>query len=112
MLVVCDDPEAVEADLTAGRVCCPCCGGRLARWGFATGRELRTLSGVRRLRPRRTLCSSCGATHVLEPASIVLRHRDTAEVIGAAWMARVGGAGHVHGHVKVLVGGQEKSSRW
>lgn len=94
MLLVKDDPEAVEADLAAGRVGCPGCGGRLARWGFASERELRTLGGVRRLRPRRTMCSSCGTTHVLEPASTLPRLRDTAEVVGAAWRAKVAGAGH------------------
>lgn len=94
MLLVKDDPEAVEADLAAGRVGCPGCGGRLARWGFGSERELRTLGGVRRLRPRRARCSSCRATHVLEPASTVPRLRDTAEVVGAAWRANVAGAGH------------------
>ncbi|MGH9180451.1 MAG: helix-turn-helix domain-containing protein [Acidimicrobiales bacterium] len=94
VLVVKDDPEAVEADLSAGLVACPGCGGRLARWGFGSERVLRTLDGVRRLRPRRTRCSSCGTSHVLEPASTVVRHRDTAEVIGTAWLAKVAGAGH------------------
>ena len=95
MLLVKDDPKAVEADLVAGRVRCPDCGGRLARWGFASERELRTLGGVRRLRPRRAICSSsCGVTHVLEPASTLPRLRDTAEVVGSAWQAKVAGAGH------------------
>jgi len=31
-----DDPEAVEADLVAGRVACPGCGGPLSPWGFAS----------------------------------------------------------------------------
>lgn len=94
MLLVKDDPEGVEADLAAGRVGCPGCGGRLARWGFASERELRTLGGVRRLRPRRAMCSSCGVTHVLEPASMLPRLRDTAEVVCSAWQAKVAGAGH------------------
>ncbi len=94
MLLVKDDPKAVEADLVAGRIGCPDCGGRLARWGFASERELRTLAGVRRLRPRRAMCSSCGGTHVLEPASTLPRLRDTAEVVGSAWQAKVAGAGH------------------
>jgi len=94
VLLVKDDHEAVEADLAAGRVGCPGCGGRLARWGFASERELRTLGGVRRLRPRRTMCSSCRVTHVLVPASTVPRLRDTAEVVGSAWQSKVAGAGH------------------
>lgn len=94
MLVVQEDPEVVEADLAAGRVACPGCGGRLARWGFGSERQLRSLSGVRRLRPRRAICSTCGTTHILEPAWTVPRLRDTAEVVGAAWQAKVAGAGH------------------
>lgn len=94
MLVVIDDPEAVERDLVAGRPACPGCGGRLAPWDFASEREVRTLGGVRRLRPRRSACPAAAATHVLEPASSVARHRDVAEIIGAAWSAKVAGAGH------------------
>lgn len=94
VLLVEDDPKAVEADLAAGRVSCPDCGGRLARWGFAPERKLRTLGGVRHLRPRRAMCSSCRVTHVLEPASTLPRLRDTAEVVGWAWQAKVAGAGH------------------
>ena len=42
MLIVKDDPEAVEADLAAGRLHCPSCPDKpLARWGFARRRELR-----------------------------------------------------------------------
>lgn len=62
MLVVVDDPDAVEADLAARRLACPDCGGPLAPWGFASERELRTLGGTRRLRPRRSVCSAWGAT--------------------------------------------------
>lgn len=94
MLVVTDDREVVEADLAAGKICCPGCGGPLQRWGYAPERVLRTLSGERRLRPRRAICSSCRQTQVLEPASTVPRLRDTAEVVGAAWQAKVAGAGH------------------
>ena len=41
------DPEVVEADLAAGRLCCPGCDGPLVRWGFAREREVRMLDGVR-----------------------------------------------------------------
>ena len=94
MLLMKDDAAGVEAALAAGHLAYPDCGGRLARWGFSTERQLRTLAGVRRLRPRRTLCSSCGVTHVLEPVSTVPRLRDTAEVVGTAWLANGAGAGH------------------
>jgi hypothetical protein len=88
------DPSVVEADLAAGRLCCPGCGGRLAAWGYAREREVRMLDGVRSLRPRRACCRSCEATHVLLPGWSVPRRRDGAEVIGAALLAKAGGAGH------------------
>jgi len=95
VLSVTDDDERVEADLAAGRVFCPDCGGRLKRWGFARERVLRGLGCELRLRPRRAICGSCGATHVLEPASSIPRLKDSAEVIGAAWQAKVNeGCGH------------------
>ncbi len=47
-----------------------------------------------RLRPRRTRCSDCRATHVLLPASVLVRRADCVAVIGAALAARAGGAGH------------------
>ena len=37
MVIVENDPVRVEADLAAGRVGCPACGGVLARWWFARG---------------------------------------------------------------------------
>lgn len=94
MLIVKDNPDAVEADLQARRIACPRCSGQLAPHGYSSERELRTLDGVRRLRPRRAKCSSCGVTQVFEPASTIPRLRDTAEVIGAAWLAKASGTGH------------------
>ena len=88
------DPELVEADLAAGRLCCPGCGGPLARWGFAREREVRMLDGVRSIRPRRACCRRCETTHVLLPAFSVPRRRDGAEVIGEALLAKAQGAGH------------------
>ena len=88
------DLELVEADLAAGRLCCPGCERPLARWGFAREREVRTLDGVRSLRPRRAHCAVCERTHVLLPAWSVARRRDCAEVIGAALLAKAQGAGH------------------
>lgn len=94
MLVVRDDPVSVEAELAAGDIACPDCGTPLAPWGYSCEREVRTLDATRLLRPRRARCGRCDATHVLEPATTVAWHRDTAEVIGSAWLASVNGAGH------------------
>ena len=52
-------------------------------------REVRTGSGVRRLRPRRGRCRerSCLATHVLLPDLCLARRRYVVEVIGAALLS-------------------------
>jgi hypothetical protein len=88
------EPDVVEADLAAGRLCCPGCDGPLVRWGFAREREVRMLDGVRSLRPRRACCIRCETTHVLLPAWAVARRRDGAEVIGEALLAKAQGEGH------------------
>ena len=88
------DLGVVEADLAARRLCCPGCDGPLAPWGFARERQVRTLGGVRSLRPRRAHCQACQTTHVLLPAWSVPRRRDSAEVIGQALLAKSQGAGH------------------
>ncbi len=95
VLIVSDDRAVVEADLAAGRLVCPrCLAGVLGGWGCSRLREVRTGSGVRRLRPRRGRCRerSCRATHVLLPAVCLAGRRYVAEVIGAAllWMGREG----------------------
>ena len=66
------EPDVMEADLAAGRLCCPRCGGPLARWGFARERQVRMLDGVRMVRPRRAYCQRCEATHVLLPATSLI----------------------------------------
>lgn len=96
MLTVGVDVDAVESDLRAGLLACSVsgCGGRLAPWGWARPRWVRGLT--ERLRPRRSRCSSsagCGATHVLLPASVLLRRADAVEVIGEALLAAAGGLG-------------------
>jgi hypothetical protein len=88
------EAEVVEADLAAGRLCCPGCSGPLVRWGFAREREVRMLDSVRSLRPRRACCHRCESTHVLLPAWSVPRRRDGAEVIGTALLAKAEGDGH------------------
>ena len=94
MLTVEDQPVSVERRLAAGDLCCPGCGGRLARWGFAVARAVRGLGdAVARWRPRRARCRGCGVTHVLLPAAALSRRADLAEVIGAALAAKAAGAG-------------------
>jgi hypothetical protein len=90
VLIVSDDRAVVEADLAAGRLVCPrCMAGVLGGWGCSRLREVRTGSGVRRLRPRRGRCRerSCRATHVLLPDVCLAGRRYVAEVIGAALLS-------------------------
>ena len=95
MLTVEDQLVSVERRLAAGDLCCPGCGGLLARWGFAVARAVRGLgAAVVRLRPRRARCRGCGGTHVLLPVSALSRRADLAEVIGVALAAKAAGAGH------------------
>lgn len=91
MVTVSEDATVVETDLTAGRLACPGCGDRLARWGWARSRPIREgLSGRTRLhRPRRARCGGCGATRVLLAVVLAARRADTAEVIAAAIEAKV-----------------------
>ena len=63
MLTVAVSEHELEAVLDAGELSCPVCSGRLSRWGFARGRQVRMLSGARSARPRRVLCDGCGRTH-------------------------------------------------
>lgn len=94
MLVVVSNAQQVEAQLAAGRLACPGCGERLSAWGFTGWRSVRTGSGVRRVRLRRTTCGGCRATHVLLPAWMPVRRRDAVEVIGAALAMAAHGVGH------------------
>ena len=55
---------------------------------------MRDQTTVVTLRPRRSLCSQCRCTHVLLPASTLVRRADTVVVIGHALLAKAAGAGH------------------
>lgn len=94
MLMVGMDPLQVDRLLVGGRLRCPGCGGELRPWGHARGRGVRGPDGAVTVRPRRSSCSSCRATHVLLPASMLVRRADTVEVIGAALLSKAAGVGH------------------
>ncbi len=94
MLIVGNDPAAVETDLLAGRLACPACGIVVHPWGHARKRILHRLETKEWLRPRRGICAGCGATHVLLPEDTLARRRDAVEVIGAALTAKAAGSGH------------------
>ncbi len=93
MVTVEVDSARVESRLAAGELRCPSCpGGVLARWGFARPRRVVGLADP--VRPRRSRCRGCSATHVLLPVSLLLRRAYSAEVIWAALLARAAGVGH------------------
>ena len=95
MLTVNGDGAVVERQLAGGELACPSCSGVLGGWGNAAERRVRVLEGDDvRLRPRRSRCRGCGATHVLLPAWLLLRRADAAAVIGAALEAAAAGGGH------------------
>jgi transposase-like protein len=94
VLIVENDPARVEADLGAGAIACPACGGVLARWSFGRRRLVRDETGVVELRPRRGRCRSCGKTQVLLADVVLGRRVDAVVVIGRALGAAANGAGH------------------
>lgn len=96
MVTVGVDRAAVETALLGGELGCPAlgCRGRLGPWGWAGGRFVRGEAGGVWLRPRRSRCRKCQQTHVLLPASVLLRGADEVTVIGAALLAKAGGCGH------------------
>jgi hypothetical protein len=94
MLTVEADPTVVERRLREGELRCPGCGGVLAGWGWARRRTLRDVSAGLVVRPRRSRCRGCRATHVLLLVDALLRRADTVEVIGAALLAKAAGVGH------------------
>ena len=63
-------------------------------WGRGVDREVRLRVGSERRRLRRSICTVCGATHVLVPEDMLLRRRDAVEVVGAALTAKARGDGY------------------
>lgn len=94
MLIVADDIDRTERELTAGELGCPDCQGELRPWGHARARRLRTRHGRREMRPRRACCRGCGRTHVLLAGVALLRRADAVEVVGEAVLANAAGQGH------------------
>lgn len=94
MLLVATHSRLVEAQLAAGELACPACGGHLSRSGFTAWRSVRDRDGARQVRLRRACCRAYEATHVLLPASLSPRRRDDVELIGAALALAARGLGH------------------
>lgn len=124
MVTVEVDPERVESRLAGGGMSCPSCpDGVLVRWGFARAR--RVVGSVDPVRPRRSRCRGCAVTHVLLPATLLLRRAYAAELIWAAVVAKAAGAGHrrigarlgipcstVRGWLRVITGRAQAVRHW
>ena len=83
MLTVGNSAAVVEELLGNGLLSCPGCGGRLGGHGHAVRRRVFTAGRIPvSVQPRRSRCSSCGSTHVLLPAWLLLRRCDGTSVIG------------------------------
>jgi transposase-like protein len=93
MTTVSGDVVRVESELAAGTLSCPGCGGQLNPWGWARERPVGRGRDRRRVRPRRSICRSCGVTHVLLPATMLLRRGDFAALIGRALELKATGLG-------------------
>jgi uncharacterized protein DUF6431 len=95
VLTVNGDRDVVERQLGGGELACPSCGGVLGGWGNAVPRTVRQPGGDGELvRPRRSRCRACLATHVLLPVQLLCRRADAGVVIGRALEESAAGAGH------------------
>lgn len=94
MVTVSPDLVRVESELSAGGLSCPSCdGGVLAPWAWARERLVGRGRRRQRVRPRRGRCRSCGATHVLLPATMLVRRGDWAATVGRALELKAAGLG-------------------
>lgn len=94
MLIIADDTDRTERELTAGELACPDCADELRPWGHARLRWLPTRHGRREIRPRRGCCRGCGRTHVVMPGVMLPRRADAVDVVGEALLAHAAGEGH------------------
>lgn len=94
MVTVSPDASAVESQLETGALSCPSCSGVLGPWGWARERTVGRAWTARRVRPRRSRCRRCRATHVLLPTLMLLRRADWAHTIGRALELRARGWSH------------------
>ena len=93
-MIVVRRPEDAEARLADAVMCCPRCGGALAKWGYARERTVRALGAATvTVRPRRVRCRDCATTHILLPTALQPRRADTTEVIGTALAHKANGLG-------------------
>jgi hypothetical protein len=93
-MIIVAEPDQADADLAAGLLACPRCGGRLRPWAHAATRRVRQLDGsTHAVRPHRARCTTCRTTQVLLPGNLLPRRADAAEVIGAALIAKARGHG-------------------
>ena len=81
LLMVGTDPLEVDQLLAGGELRCPDCTGELRPWGHARERGVRDEATVMTVRPRRSPCSQCRCTHVLLPASTLVRRVDTVHTL-------------------------------
>ena len=92
-MIVVRRPGDAEARLADAVMCCPRCGGALAKWGYARERTVRALGAATvTVRPRRVRCRDCATTHILLPTALQPRRADT-EVIGTALAHKANGLG-------------------
>ena len=103
--------ESVEARLAAGRLRGPCCGGLLARWGWARRRVVAMPAGPEEFCPRRGRCRRCGRTHVLLPAVLWSRRRYGAAVIMAVLVLAAKAAAAGRAAARPWLAGRD-GSRW
>lgn len=85
-MIIVGDPVASRRALVERTLECPkpACGGQLRPWTAARARWIQGPGGTRaRVRPDRGLCTECGATHVLLPASCLPRRAYAVDVVGA-----------------------------